>query len=292
MAPTLTRIKVAPTGMRLNEWVAMEEGFYKDAGFAVDMQWEQLKAEQGSWDTYKERPQDLPFLKGTAEITSACAWGSVCNAGAGMGKFIPDVYGISPWAIYVRPDSKIGKPEDLRDVPIAVGSRAGSHFSVPLNLEPIMPLENIKTVGLGGFGVRLKALENGDFEAVSLLPPQVDMAQQLGFRKIMDGELKTLWWVDSDTDTEMLRLYFEVLERAEKAIQADTARYLPLWKYSNPEQYKDHAWDYSSFGRGERFVHAPLPRKDFDDIMAQVTRWGLDGHLEERAFDKLTLTVK
>ena len=89
MAQTLIRIKVGPTGMRLNEWVALEEGFYREAGFEVDMLWEQLKAEQGSWDTYKERPQDVPFLKGSAEITSACAWGSVCNAGAGMGKFIP-----------------------------------------------------------------------------------------------------------------------------------------------------------------------------------------------------------
>ena len=105
-----------------------------------------------------------------------------------------------------------------------------------------------------------------------------------------DGVFKPKHPVDLDDKTEV-RLIVHHVQRAEKAIQADTARYLPLWKYSNSEQYKDHVWDYSSFGRGERFVHSPLPRKDFDDIMAQVTRWGLDEHLEERAFDKLTLSV-
>jgi SAM-dependent methyltransferase len=35
---------------------------------------------------YKKRPQDIPFLDKEQVITNACAWGSICNAGAGMGK--------------------------------------------------------------------------------------------------------------------------------------------------------------------------------------------------------------
>ena len=58
--------------------------------------------------------------------------------------------------------------------------RAGSHFNVPYRLEKYLPLENIKTVNVGGFGARLTALLNGEVEAASLLPPQIDMAKQLG----------------------------------------------------------------------------------------------------------------
>ncbi len=36
---------------------------------------------------------------------------------------------------FCAPDSRIRTPEDLRDIPIAVGMRAGSHFNVPYRLE-------------------------------------------------------------------------------------------------------------------------------------------------------------
>jgi hypothetical protein len=41
------------------------------------------------------------------------------------------------------------------------------------------------------------------------------------------------------------------------------------------------------FGRGERFVHQPIPRQEFDEILEQVTRWGLDQFLQDRSFDAL-----
>ena len=40
---------------------------------------------------------------------------------------------------------------------------------------------------------------------------------------------------------------------------------------------RDHAdaWDFSRFGRGERFVYEAIPRAEFDEVMDQVKRWGL-----------------
>lgn len=107
----------------------------------------------------------------------------------------PVYYGDSPWAIFVRPESKIRKPEDLKDVPVSVGIRAGSHFNVPYRLEKYLPLKHIKTVNTGGFGARQKALLDGEVEAASLLPPQIAMAEQLGLRRIIEDRFKTLWWV-------------------------------------------------------------------------------------------------
>ncbi len=198
------KVAVAPKGMGLNDFVAMQEGFFAAEGLDVEFDMKTFRGTQGSWKDLKyfERPQDAPFSEGRSVIQGACAWGSICNASAGMGKFVPDCYGVSPWGIFVRPDSKITRPEDLKDIPIAVGMRAGSHFNVPYRLEKYLPLAHIKPVNIGGFGARLAALLNGEVEAASLLPPQIDMAKQLGLRSIMEDTFHTIWWVPDDMPPE------------------------------------------------------------------------------------------
>jgi hypothetical protein len=204
-----------------------------------------------------------------------------------MGRFVPDGHGVSPWAIFVQPDSRVRKPEDLRDVPVAVGLRAGSHFNVPYRLEKYMPLEHIRTVNVGGFGARLRALLDREIEAASLLPPQIDMAKQLGLREVIADEFHTLWWVPESAPPEGVRGYLRALDRAERALAADLPRYLPLWKHSVPPEFQDRQWDFARFSRGERFVSEPIPRAEFDEVLEQVERWGLDQFLKERSFEKL-----
>ena len=205
-----------------------------------------------------------------------------------MGKFVPEAYGDSPWAIFVRPDSKIREPKDLKDVPISVGMRAGSHFNVPYRLEKYLPLENIKTVNTGGFGARLKALLDGEVEAASLLPPQIAMAEQLGLRKIIEDKFHTLWWVPAGFDPEVTKSYLRALDRAEKAMDADLSKYLPLWKLAVPAEFETyHKWDFSKFGRGERFVYKTIPQSEFDEVMDQVKRWDLDQFLKDKSYEGL-----
>ena len=295
MATALKRVKIAPKGMGLNDFVAHQEGFFAAEGLDVELDWKTFRGTQSSWKglDYFQRPQDRPFTEDKQEvIQGACVWGSICNASAGMGRFVPDAYGLSPWAIFVRPDSRIQRPEDLKDVPISVGMRAGSHFNVPYRLEKYLPLENIKTVNTGGFGARLKALLDGEVEAASLLPPQIAMAEQLGLRKIIEDTFHTLWWVPDSAEPEVVRGYLRALDRAEKAMDADLAKYLPLWRLAVPSEFETtHAWDFTRFGRGERFVYQPIPRAEFEDTLAQVKRWGLDQYLQERSFERLSLTV-
>jgi len=283
------KVTVAPKGMGLNDFVAMQEGFFTAEGLDVEFDMKTFRGTQGSWKELKyfERPQDRPFTEGRSVIQGACAWGSVCNASAGMGKFVPDCYGVSPWGIFVRPDSAIKTSQDLKDVPIAVGMRAGSHFNVPYRLEKYLPLENIKPINVGGFGARLTALLNGDVEAASLLPPQIDMAKQLGLRAVMEDTFHTIWWVPDDMPSDVLKRYLRSLDRAERALEADPQKYLPLWNFSIPPEFQNQTWDFSKFSRGERFVYEPIPRSEFSEIMEQVKRWNLDQHLKERTFEKL-----
>jgi hypothetical protein len=69
-------------------------------------------------------------------------------------------------------------------------------------------------------------------------------------------------------------------------------RRTPLWDLTVPPEFKDRAWDYSKFGRGERFVYEPIPRGEFEEVMDQVKRWGLDQHLQERSFEKLAADAR
>jgi NitT/TauT family transport system substrate-binding protein len=289
-----TPVTVAPKGMGLNDFVAQQEGFFAAEGLDVSFDWKTFRGTQSSWKelAYFERPQDKPYAEGREVIQGACAWGSICNASAGMGRFVPQAYGDSPWAIFVRPDSSIRTPQDLKDVPIAVGMRAGSHFNVPYRLEKHLPLASIKVVNTGGFGVRLKALLEGEVAAASLLPPQIAMAEQLGLRKIIEDRFHTLWWVPDSAAPETVGAYLRALDRAEKAMDADLEKYLPLWDLAVPPEFKDRKWDYSKFGRGERFVYKPIARGEFDEVMAQVKRWGLDQHLKERSFERLAADAR
>jgi len=294
MANSLMPVKVAPKGMGLNDFVAMQEGFFADEGLDVAFDWNTFRGTQSSWKDldYFQRPQDRPYTQDHQDVVQgACVWGTICNASAGMGRAVTEGYGESPWAIFVRPDSPIRAPADLRDVPIAVGMRAGSHFNVPYRLEKYLPLEQIKTVNTGGFGARLKALLDGEVEAASLLPPQIAMAEQLGLRKIMEDRFKTVWWVPEHAAPEVVHGYMRALARAERALERDLDRYLPLWRLAVPPEFESyHPWDFTKFGRGERFVASALPREDFDEVFAQVRRWGLDQYLKDR--DPHTLSYR
>jgi len=114
------------------------------------------------------------------------------------------------------------------------------------------------------------------------------MAEQLGLRKIIEDRFHTLWWAPDGASPDVVRGYLNALDRAEKAMDADIEPYLPLWKMAVPAEFETyHPWDFSEFGRGERFVYRRLPKEEFDDTMAQVKRWGLDQHLKEREFENL-----
>ena len=289
-----TPIKVAPKGMGLNDFVALEESFFAAEGLDVEIDWKTFRGTQSSWKdlAYFERPQDQPYAENAQVIQGACVWGSICNASAGMGRFVADAYGVSPWAIMVRPQSALRDPEDLADVPVAVGMRAGSHFNVPYRLERFLPLERIKTVNVGGFGARLTALLNGEVEAASLLPPQIAMAEQLGLRTIIADTFHTLWWVPAEAPPEVVEAYLNALQLAELALEADLAKYLKLWRLAVPAEFADREWDFTRFGRGERFVREPIPRSEFAETFAQVERWGLDQFAKERRFEALAFPLR
>jgi hypothetical protein len=119
-------------------------------------------------------------------------------------------------------------------------------------------------------------------------PPQIAMANQLGLHCVIADTFKTLWWVPHSASPSTIRAYLNALDRAEKAMDADPDKYLPLWRLTIPAEFESyHPWDFSKFGRGERFIYQSLSHEEFNEVVAMVERWGLDDFMKERSMEKL-----
>ncbi|MDQ6773890.1 MAG: hypothetical protein M3024_13040 [Candidatus Dormibacteraeota bacterium] len=285
------RIRVIPHFMRLHEWIALEEGYFREQGLETDLLSDVMHGVSGHRESaYLHRPQDRPFLAGDQVANSACEWGSVCNAGAGMGRFVPDLYGVARHALFVGNGSNIDRLSDLADVPVGVGLMAGSHFTALRTLETVLPPARVKVANIGGPGRRLEALVQGEVEVANLLDPEIPIAQAWGLRQIAAGEFRTLFWVSRELDQGALEVYFRALRSADSALRREPARYMHLWARNVPPGLAgDH--EFSTFGRGELLVFEPYPEQAFADAIAFARRWDLDGDVREERFEALAAHV-
>lgn len=284
---TPTKISVVPHFSRLHEWIAMDEGYFQQEGLAPELLPEVMHAVSShKGDTYGERPQDLPFVQQQKVTNSACEWGTACNAGAGMGKLVPDLYTVGRYAIFVRPGSTVTRLIDLHDVPVGVGMMAGSHFTALETLSQVLPREHIKLTHTGGPGTRLVALLNGEIEAANLLDPEIAIAESKGLRKLAQGEFRMTFWVAPDIEPDVLNHYFRALRKADEALTAHPEKYLHLWAHNVPPALAGE-YDYATFGLGERFVWEPYSEEMFRDALDFANKWQLDDHVQERNYGRL-----
>jgi hypothetical protein len=288
----LRRIEVVPHFMRLHEWIALEEGLFADEGLEPEVLTDVMHSVSGHrGDEYGDRPQDRPFVQESEMANSACAWGSICNAGAGMGRFVPDLYGVGRYAIFARADSGIERLSELRDVPVGIGLMAGSHFTTLAALEQCVPRERINVVHTGGPGRRIAALLEGEVEVANLLDPEIPIAEARGLRRLAAGEFRTLFWVAPTLDAAVLGSYFRVLRRADEALRADPGRYMPLWENNVPPDLRSGDLDYATFGLGELLYFERYDDDMLEEALRFAERWGLRSHVKEDRYENLVASV-
>jgi hypothetical protein len=127
---------------RLHEWIALEEGYFQDEGLEPNMLTDVMHSVSSHHgDEYGQRPQDLPFAREEEVAHSQAELGTACNAGAGMGRVVPDLYSVGRYAIFVGPDFTIERLYELRDVPVGIRQMAGSHFTTLKTLGEVLPKE-------------------------------------------------------------------------------------------------------------------------------------------------------
>jgi hypothetical protein len=286
-----TPIKVVPHFSRLHEWIALDEGYYRDEGLEPEMLPEVMHSVSGhQGDRYTQRPQDLPFASGLEVTNSACHWGSACNAGAGMGRFVRELYTVGRFAIFTRPDSDVEMLCELRDRPVGIGEMAGSHFTSLQVLGQVIPREHLELVHTGGPGRRLLALEEGQVEAANLLDPEIPIAEQRGLRKLAQGEFMVTFWVHPGIPADTLGAFFRALRRAEEALERSPERYYHLWERNLPPGLEGD-YDWSTFGRGERMFFEPYTEEMYEEAIRFAEGHGLAEHIVERRYDELVAPI-
>ena len=265
---------------RLQEWVAEEKGYFKDEGLDYEFIVKPIAAWSDVQST-ESAPQELrasafeSFEEGRAcDLSAACHWTVNMAASAGHGRMWGRAYSVTPSGIYVPPESPIKKPEDLANVPVTAGYHSGSHFSTLQNLERFLKREEIKLHFAGLLLDRLVLLVDRKVAAASLFGAPLYVAEQLGFRKIVDTSFMIGHLITGDANEEEVERYFRALRRAQRDIDIEPELYKHYFLRELPERFQRMV-DIRMFGPGERLVFEPYPKEVFERTRRWIESWNL-----------------
>jgi len=267
-----TRQFIIQSHFRLQEWVAEEKGYFKDEGLDYVFQ-ETVRSSDGRSHSQGSKGAYQTIEEGrTSDVSCACHWTVNVAAAKGHGKLWADVYSVAPAGIFVPADSPVKRPEDLAGVPISVGRQSGSHYSTIQALEAFMPRDQIKlTFADGMLFHRLDNLLEGRSPASALFSGPYYLAEQLGFRKIIDTTFMIASVITGNPDPEDIRKFYRALKRAQRDIDLRPDRYTHYYTNEFPERY--HAiMDTRRWGPGERIVFEPYTEEAFTESQEWIAQ--------------------
>jgi hypothetical protein len=279
---------------RLQEWVADTSGYFTDEGLDYVFQ-ELVRSTDGRHHDRGDKVGAFQsFERGReASVSCACHWTVGVAASTGKGKLYADNYSVAPSGIFVPADSPIRSPEDLAGVPISVGYQSGSHYATLQALEQYLPADAINlSFAEGMLFARLDNLLNGTSRASTLFSGPYYLAEQLGFRKVIDTTFMIATMVTGDPDRADLRKFFAALRRAQRDIDLRPDRYTHFYRNEFPERY--HAvMDTRRWGAGERLVFEPYTKAVYDQTFRWIAERGIfpDGGMGSGRYEELVVSV-
>ena len=272
----MNKFRIEPHG-RLQEWVADEKGYFRDEG--LDYEFLTSYATQASgYGLVQSAESAAPEVKRgafenmekgrAADISCACHWAVNMASSSGHGRMWGHAYSVTPSAIVVAPESSVKKPRDLAGIEVGVGYHSGSYFSAIQALEKVLKPDEIKLAYIGQPQDRLAALLNRKVEAANMFGAPLYLAEQQGFRKVLDTTFMIGFLLHNDANVDDIDRYFKALRRAQRDIDLEPERYKHYFLKELPEKYHDMI-DVGAFGPGERLVFEPYTREMFE----QTHRW-------------------
>src|SRR6201996_8518330 len=192
---------VIESHFRLQEWVAEGKGYFRDQGLDYEFR-ELIRSTAGQHHNKVNEGAFQSIEKGReADVSCACHWTVNVAASNGHTRLYADAYSVAPSGIFVPADSPVRKPEDLAGVPISVGYQSGSHYATLQALEQFIPRDQIKlSYAEGMLFKRIDNLIEGKSAASSLFSGPYYLAEQLGFRKILDSTFMIASMVTGEPD--------------------------------------------------------------------------------------------
>ncbi len=275
---------------RLQEWVAEAKGYFEDEGLeyvfhtgdnvtrhypyqgAADVPaLSAVEGNGGSIQSTEEAPAEVKqgafeaMEAGRAcDISSACHWVVNMAASGRHGKMWGHAYSVAPSGIYVAPESKIRKAEDLARSEVGVGYHSGSHFSALQALEAFLEPEQIKLKFIGRPNDRVAQLLDRKVDAANVFGLQTYIVEQQGFHKVVDTAFMIGFLISGrDVDMADVEKYFRALQRAQRDIDVEHQQYTHYYLHEIADEFKSIV-DVRAFGPGERIVFEPYTRETYE----------------------------
>ena len=203
-----------------------------------------------------------------ADVSCACHWAVNMASSSGHGRMWGHAYSVTPSAIVVPPESSIKQPCDLANIEVGVGYHSGSYFSAIQALEKVLKPDELKLRYIGQPRDRLAALLDRKIDAVNLFGAPLYLAEQQGFRKVLDTTFMIGFLLHKDAELADVKRYFNALQRAQRDIDLEPERYKHYFLKELPEKYHGMI-DVNGFGPGERLVFEPYTQQMFE----RTHRW-------------------
>jgi len=288
----LTHPFIIEPHFRLQEWVADAKGYFRDEGLDYVFR-ELIQSTDGRHHDRGDRVGAYQsFERGReASVSCACHWTVDVAAAKGKGRLYTGAYSVALAGVFVPAESPIRTPEDLAGVPISVGYQSGSHYATIQALEQYLPAERINlSFAEGMLFARLDNLLEGRSPASTLFNGPYYLAEQLGFRKIIDTSFMIATMVTGDPAPDDLRRYFAALRRAQRDIDLRPDRYTHFYRNEFPVRY--HAsMDPRCWGPGERLVFEPYTKELYEETIAWIGAHGIfpDAGLSDGKYEDAVL---
>jgi hypothetical protein len=257
---------------RLQEWVAEEKGYFRDQGLDYEFR-ELIRSTEGQHHNKGGKGAFQSIEQGReANVSCACHWTVNVAASNGHTKMYADLYSVAPSGIFVAADSSVRMPADLAQVQISVGFQSGSHYSTIQALEQYIPASEINLIFEDGMLFsRMERLIEGKSPAAALFNGPYYLAEQLGFRKIIDTTFMISAMIKGEPDPEDIRRYFRALRSAQRDIDLRPELYTHYYKNEFPDRF--HAlMDTRRWGPGERIVFEPYSKEVFEESFDWIAR--------------------
>ena len=280
----MSKFRIQPH-VRLQEWVAEDLGFFREEG--LDYEFDPDGFAGASTTTGSSvQPGDVAPMAArsgafedmeagrSCDVSGACHWAVNAAATASHGKMWGKAYSVCECGIFVAPDSRYRRPEDLAGVKVGVGYHSGSHYSAIQGLEPFLERGQIQMDFVGRPYDRVRLLKRGAIEAANVFGAQYYILEQLGFRKLVDTTFMMGFMVAEDADTDDLERYFRALRHAQREIDLEPERYKHFWAREMPDDLLEDV-DIRRFGPGERIVFEPYTRDMFERTHRWMRSWQL-----------------
>jgi NitT/TauT family transport system substrate-binding protein len=269
--------------VRLQEWVAEEHGYFREAGLDYDFEPSLAGAAVSTSSVRSTSEAPAPVTSGAFEdmqkgrscdISAACHWAVNAAATVEGGRMWGKAYSVCPSGIFVPPESGHHRPEDLAGVPVGVGYHSGSHYSAIQGLEQYLERPRIELSFIGLPYDRVRLMLERKVPAANVFGPQYYLLEQQGFRKLVDTTFMMGFLVSEETGTDDVERYFEALRRAQRDIDMEPERYKHYWLREMPDDMRAMA-DVRRFGPGERIVSEPYTREMFEQTRRWMRNWDL-----------------